>query len=91
MESDRLTTGEHIDRADGSLGSKCGRLGQGIKNWVMENLLLVLTLVGVLLGFAVGFGFRTMRPTADALMWIGMSSCKIITNYTRGIQFITST
>ena len=38
-----------------------------------ENLLLVLTLVGVLLGFAVGFGFREANPSEDALMWIGMS------------------
>ncbi|XP_076454161.1 excitatory amino acid transporter-like [Babylonia areolata] len=37
-----------------------------------ENLVLLLTLVGVLLGFAIGFGVRELNPSEDTLMWIGM-------------------
>ncbi|KAK3580085.1 hypothetical protein CHS0354_001219 [Potamilus streckersoni] len=38
---------------------------------VRKNLLLVLTMCGVVLGFALGFGIRETKPTTDQLMWIG--------------------
>lgn len=37
-----------------------------------QNAVLFLTLIGVVLGFAVGFGVREAKPSSDALMWIGM-------------------
>lgn len=39
---------------------------------LQENAMLLLTLLGVVLGFALGFGVREARPSSDALMWIGM-------------------
>lgn len=71
MESDRLTTGEKLSSEE-SIDSKCGLILYKTKKWMMDNLLLVLTLVGVILGFAVGFGFKAADPSPDALMWIGM-------------------
>lgn len=71
MESDRLTTGEKLSSEE-SIDSKCGLILYKIKKWMMDNLLLVLTLVGVILGFAVGFGFKAANPSPDALMWIGL-------------------
>lgn len=40
--------------------------------YLKENAVLLLTLVGVVFGFAIGFGVRELKPSADALMWIGM-------------------
>ncbi|KAJ8309688.1 hypothetical protein KUTeg_011553 [Tegillarca granosa] len=37
-----------------------------------DNLLLILTLCGILVGFCIGFGIRELHPTEDALTWIGM-------------------
>lgn len=37
-----------------------------------DNLLLILTLCGILVGFCIGFGIRELQPTEDALTWIGM-------------------
>ncbi|XP_078334175.1 excitatory amino acid transporter 1-like [Crassostrea virginica] len=37
-----------------------------------SNLLVILTMVGVGLGFGVGFLAREFNPSPDALMWIGM-------------------
>lgn len=70
MESDRLTTGEKVATEE-TIDSKCGLILYKIKKWMLDNLLLVLTLVGVILGFVVGFGFREAHPSEDALMWIG--------------------
>lgn len=71
MESDRLTTGEKVATEE-TIDSKCGLILYKIKKWMLDNLLLVLTLVGVILGFVVGFGFREAHPSEDALMWIGL-------------------
>ncbi|KAL3846710.1 hypothetical protein ACJMK2_017677 [Sinanodonta woodiana] len=38
---------------------------------VQNNLLLILTMSGVVLGFALGFGIREAKPSSDQLMWIG--------------------
>ena len=43
-----------------------------------NNRLILLTMVGVVIGFSVGFGVRCLRPSKDGLAWIGMyhySSC----------------
>ncbi|XP_062568574.1 excitatory amino acid transporter 1-like [Saccostrea cucullata] len=40
---------------------------------VKTNLLLILTMIGVGLGFGAGFVAREFNPSADGLMWIGMA------------------
>ncbi|KAK7090285.1 hypothetical protein V1264_010100 [Littorina saxatilis] len=42
------------------------------KTLAKENAVLLLTLLGVVLGFAIGFGVRELHPSDDAIMWIGM-------------------
>ncbi|XP_074660429.1 excitatory amino acid transporter-like [Tubulanus polymorphus] len=42
-----------------------------IKN-LKENLLLILTAVGIVFGFIIGFVVRPYKPSPDALMWIGI-------------------
>ncbi|OWF50777.1 putative sodium-dependent excitatory amino acid transporter glt-3 [Mizuhopecten yessoensis] len=39
---------------------------------IKDNLLVVTTLLGVGVGFAVGFGVRATNPTDDDLMWLGI-------------------
>ena len=48
-----------------------------------KNLLVLLTVVGVVVGLAVGFGIRETIPSQDAILWIGecvsvLSLCDII-------------
>ncbi|KAK7484827.1 hypothetical protein BaRGS_00023870 [Batillaria attramentaria] len=45
---------------------------RGIRRYLKENAVLLLTFIGVVVGFAVGFGVRELDPSPDALMWIGM-------------------
>ncbi|XP_072938921.1 excitatory amino acid transporter isoform X2 [Epargyreus clarus] len=42
----------------------------GVKKWLIDNTLLVVTLGGVLIGIAVGFGLRPYHLGPDALMII---------------------
>ncbi|XP_033753486.1 excitatory amino acid transporter 1-like [Pecten maximus] len=44
---------------------KCGEV-------VKDNLLVVTTLLGVAVGFAIGFGVRETKPSDDDLMWLGI-------------------
>ncbi|XP_069133835.1 putative sodium-dependent excitatory amino acid transporter glt-3 isoform X2 [Argopecten irradians] len=39
---------------------------------VKDNLLVVTTLLGVAVGFAIGFGVRATNPSDDDLMWLGI-------------------
>lgn len=39
---------------------------------IKRNLLLILTILGVIIGLAVGLGVREAKPSADAVMWIGL-------------------
>ncbi|KAK3104137.1 hypothetical protein FSP39_024686 [Pinctada imbricata] len=39
---------------------------------IKDNLLVLLTMVGVGLGFALGFGVRSLDPSKDAIMWLGI-------------------
>ncbi|XP_069103734.1 excitatory amino acid transporter-like [Argopecten irradians] len=43
-----------------------------LRGWVRDNLLLILTTAGAILGFAVGFGIREGKPSRDHLTWIGL-------------------
>ena len=38
---------------------------------VKNNLLVILTIVGVMFGLALGFGIREANLSDDAIMWIG--------------------
>lgn len=38
---------------------------------IKRNLLVILTIVGVVVGLIVGFSVREANPSADAIMWIG--------------------
>ncbi|KAL4710636.1 hypothetical protein ACJJTC_003272 [Scirpophaga incertulas] len=42
----------------------------GVKKWLLENMMLVITLFGVLMGIAVGFGLRPYNLGPDAHMVI---------------------
>lgn len=37
-----------------------------------NNLLVILTIIGVIFGLALGFGIREASPSDDAIMWIGL-------------------
>lgn len=41
------------------------------KLFIKSNLLVLLTLVGVIVGFVAGLGLRELNPSKDAVMWIG--------------------
>eukprot|EP00105_Crassostrea_gigas_P008592 XP_011423206.1 PREDICTED: putative sodium-dependent excitatory amino acid transporter glt-6 [Crassostrea gigas] len=45
--------------------SKCVR-------FLSRNALIISVLIGVAVGFAFGFGLRTLEPSSDALTWIGL-------------------
>ena len=53
---------------DSLTGSKKPSNCQGC---VKQNLLLLSTIVGVSMGFVVGFSVRPARPSEDTLMWLG--------------------
>ena len=41
------------------------------KFFIKSNLLVLLTLVGVIVGFVAGLGLKELHPSKDAVMWIG--------------------
>ncbi|XP_070535618.1 excitatory amino acid transporter 3-like [Ptychodera flava] len=43
-----------------------------LKQFAIDNLLLLLTLVGVIVGFIIGFALQDVNLSRDALMWIGL-------------------
>ncbi|KAL4225725.1 hypothetical protein ACF0H5_016414 [Mactra antiquata] len=45
---------------------------ESVMGFVKRNLLVILTIVGVIFGLALGFGVREARPSTDAVMWIGL-------------------
>ena len=44
---------------------------QAIKAGIKKNMLLVLSIIGIVVGFTMGFAIRPLHPSADAIMWIG--------------------
>ncbi|XP_064596701.1 excitatory amino acid transporter 2-like [Liolophura sinensis] len=42
------------------------------KSFIRSNALLLLTLLGVAVGFAFGFALRPTNPSSDAKVWIGL-------------------
>ena len=53
-------------------------LGRKILEHVKRNLLLLLTVVGVIVGFGIGFGVKPAKPSDTALMWIGKCELMLI-------------
>ncbi|XP_041379251.1 excitatory amino acid transporter 1-like [Gigantopelta aegis] len=43
-----------------------------VKGYFRKDVLMILTLTGIILGFALGFGIRELHPSKDAIMWMGM-------------------
>lgn len=70
MEKESLTTGKALQREDDASEKEESCLGK-VKRVLMENLLLVTTMLGVFLGFVVGFAVRETHPSESALMWLG--------------------
>ncbi|CAK1600648.1 unnamed protein product, partial [Parnassius mnemosyne] len=59
------------DRGPKTTEARCAPLEPtGIKKWLVDNTMLVITLVGVLTGISVGFGLRPYHLGPDALMII---------------------
>ena len=46
-------------------------VGKRVLVHLRRNLLLLLTVLGVIVGFGIGFGVRPSKPSDTALMWIG--------------------
>ena len=44
------------------------------RSLLRDNLLLVLCMIGVVVGFVLGFGIRPLKPSEDAMLWIGRYS-----------------
>ncbi|XP_052717714.1 excitatory amino acid transporter-like [Crassostrea angulata] len=40
--------------------------------FLSRNALIISVLIGVVVGFAFGFGLRSVEPSSDALTWIGL-------------------
>ena len=70
MAADRKPTSSNSVTVDVEADGRLARSAP-CKTLLKENAVLVLTLIGVVLGFAVGFGVRELNPSDDALMWIG--------------------
>lgn len=46
-------------------------LAESFLGFVKGNLLVILTIAGVIFGLVLGFTVREASPSADAIMWIG--------------------
>lgn len=46
-------------------------MGAKVTTCLRREVLLWLTLLGVCVGFGIGFGIREADPSDDTLMWIG--------------------
>ncbi|XP_077993551.1 excitatory amino acid transporter 3-like [Glandiceps talaboti] len=54
------------------------------KQWARNNLLLMLTMIGVVIGFAIAFSAQPLNPSIDAIIWIGMPGELFL----RGLQLL---
>ncbi|XP_070535968.1 excitatory amino acid transporter-like [Ptychodera flava] len=52
--------------------SWCDCNAKCIRKWAVANLLLLLTLIGVVVGFLLVLILRPLGPSPDVIMWIGM-------------------
>ena len=42
-----------------------------VKHYIRKDALMYFILLGIIVGFVVGFGIRNLNPSKDALMWLG--------------------
>ena len=61
---------------DNNDGTSAG-VWETIKVSLKGNVLMIVTLVAVVIGFGVGFGIRPLHLSADTLIWIGRLSMAI--------------
>ncbi|XP_002737559.1 excitatory amino acid transporter-like [Saccoglossus kowalevskii] len=52
--------------------------------WAINNLLLILTMIGVAVGFILAFTVAPLNPSLDAIIWIGMAGELFL----RGLQLL---
>ena len=82
MEKSSLTTGLPVTHsADRKRASRRGRWWRKFVKGLLDNMLLVSTIVGVFVGFGLGFAVRTTHPSEDALMWLGEDYLFYAPNY----------
>ena len=67
-ENCHLITGQEIIQTEQCARKKFWRK---LRSKIKENLLLLLTLCGVLVGFGLGFGLRRYELSDSGLMWLG--------------------
>ncbi|GFO05165.1 amino acid transporter [Plakobranchus ocellatus] len=48
------------------------KLMEWVKTFLKENCLILLTLVGIAVGFALGLGLQNLDPSPDLLQWLGL-------------------
>ena len=68
MSEKHLEDGRHGYYPHSSDAKPPGKCGRFCKN----NLIMILTFLAVVLGFAIGFGLREVNLSADARTWIGI-------------------
>lgn len=70
-ELETLTVQDHHGSFDDARRRACC-LASKITKFIGQNLMLILTFAGIIIGFSLGFGIREINPSNDALLWIGM-------------------
>jgi len=51
-----------MDNDSQQSGDKCGRVFAALKRFFLDNLFLVLLLLGIIIGIGMGIGIRTNYP-----------------------------
>ena len=58
---------------------------QRIQNALKKDIVLLMNIIGIILGFIIGLSIRILKPSQDALMWVGksiytvlISCCKLL-------------
>lgn len=64
-------TKPEVDTKVQDVAPPAGHKRRGARVYLQQNAVLLLTLLGVVIGFAIGFGVRELKPSGDALLWIG--------------------